>query len=676
MALSPKLKTTLGRAGGRIIARTIRLVEQTSTFVGEPPDLQERMRALHPAIMACWHGQFMMLASPAPKELRFAAMVARHGDAELVGEAMSRLGHQLIRGAGAGDRRKDRGGAHALRASLKALADNTNIVMTADVPPGPARRCGQGIITLARLSGRPILPIAAATSRYHALDTWSRMTINLPYSTFGYVLGDPIYVPDDASPEQMEQLRQRLETALNNATARAYELAGADPARATPPGAADPSTPPVPAGFRLKSYRVATRIIQPVAPLILRFRENKGKEDPTRRNERFGQSNLARPEGPLVWIHAASVGETNAILPVVDTLTALRPDVRCLLTTGTLTSARLAAQRLGPNAFHQFLPLDSPEYARRFLERWQPDVAVLTESEIWPNLILEAHAREIPLVLVNARMSNRSFKRWRRNTSMAAALFTRFDLVLTQNDKFARWYSELGARRVRSIGNLKIDAPPPPIDQAAFDALAAAVNSRRGYVATSTHEGEEEIIGEAHRRLANEFEGFLTLLAPRHPERGTAIAEALKMNGLNVTQRSENKLPDTRTDVYIADTIGELGTLYALAPIAFIGGSLVDKGGQNPIEAVRHHAAVLTGPSWHNFRDAYDALKRHDAMREVRSSEELAAAVAELMHDDAKLNTMRANADLAIGTLSGALDQTIAALLHYLPDQEGMKRAS
>lgn len=235
MALSPKLKTTLGRAGGRIIARTIRLVEQTSTFVGEPPDLQERMRALHPAIMACWHGQFMMLASPAPKELRFAAMVARHGDAELVGEAMSRLGHQLIRGAGAGDRRKDRGGAHALRASLKALADNTNIVMTADVPPGPARRCGQGIITLARLSGRPILPIAAATSRYHALDTWSRMTINLPYSTFGYVLGDPIYVPDDASPEQMEQLRQRLETALNNATARAYELAGADPARATPP---------------------------------------------------------------------------------------------------------------------------------------------------------------------------------------------------------------------------------------------------------------------------------------------------------------------------------------------------------------------------------------------------------------------------------------------------------
>src|SRR5690606_9878172 len=206
------------------------------------------------------------------------------------------------------------------------------------------------------------------------------------------------------------------------------------------------------------------------------------------------------------------------------------------------------------------------------------------------------HARNIPLILINARMSNRSFKRWRRRPGMSWPLFTRFDLVLAQNEKFARWFATLGARRVRATGNLKIDAPPPPICQEAYAALAKAVSGRRGYVAASTHEGEEEIIGEAHRRLANEFEEFLTILAPRHPERGTAIAEALKMNGFKVTQRSENKLPDAATEIYIADTIGELGTFYALASIAFIGGSLVDKGGQNPIEAVRHNTAVLTGP--------------------------------------------------------------------------------
>lgn len=676
MALSPKFKTSLARVGGRTIARAIRFVERTSTLHAEPPDFQQRFLDLHPAILACWHGQFMMLASPAPKELRFAAMVARHGDAELIGEAMSRLGHQLIRGAGAGARRKDRGGAHALRASMKALADDTSIVMTADVPPGPARICGAGIITLARLSGRPIVPIAAATSRYRSFNTWSRMTVNLPFSKLGYVMGDPINVPANATTEEMEQLRQRLERALNNATLRAYHLAGADPSRATPPSAADPSSPPARAGFSLKTYRIATRLLQPAAPLVLRFRENKGKEDPTRRGERFGQASIPRPNGPVVWIHAASVGETNAILPLVDGLAAARPDLHCLLTTGTCTSARLAAQRLGQGALHQYLPLDSPEYARRFLQHWRPNVAVLTESEIWPNLILEAHAASIPLVLINARMSSRSFKGWRRRPGLSEPLFTRFDLVLAQNEKFARWFSELGARRVSAIGNLKIDAPPPPVDKAAYEALVDAVSGRRGYVAASTHEGEEEIIGQAHRLLANEFDGFLTILAPRHPERGTAIAEALKMNGFKVTQRSVHKLPDARTEIYIADTIGELGTFYALSPIAFIGGSLVDRGGQNPIEAIRHQTAVLTGPSWHNFRDAYQALNRHNAVREVSSAADIAATVAELMHDDARLHAMRASADLAIGTLSGALEQTVSAVLRYLPDDEGLQRAS
>lgn len=676
MARSPDKTRTASRLAGNALAGLISLVKRTSRTVYEPADALTRLAGDHPCIVATWHGQFMMTEGfrPSP-EVKVAAMVARHGDAEVIGTAMAAFGVELIRGAGAGGRRKDRGGAYALRQAVRYLKDGYSLVMTADVPPGPARRAGVGIVTIAALSGRPVVPCAAATSRFKSFDTWSRLTINLPGSKLAYVAGDPIWVPRDAGEAELEYARQQVERGLNAVTARAYELAGGDIGRATPHTLADPTAPPPAPDFRLRAYLTSMSLLRPFASIVLKVRERGGKEDPRRRGERLGHATVARPSGILCWVHAASVGETNAVLPVIEALGAARPDLHFLLTTGTVTSAGLAERRLGPRAVHQYVPLDAPEYAARFLDHWQPDLAVFTESEIWPALILETSARNIPIALVNARLSQRSRRRWQRNRAMAVPLFSRFSIILAQNDRLAQGFSALGARNVHAVGNLKIDAPPPPVDAGELARLTAALGERPVFAAASTHEGEEETIAAAHRALTRHFEGLCTVIAPRHPERGTALAEALKNLGFNVAQRSLGALPGPRTDIYIADTIGELGTLYSLAPVAFIGGSLVERGGQNPIEAVRHGAAVLTGPNWQNFRDAYRTLLRHEGVIEVKSSADIAVAVAKLFDNPAELQRMRDGATLALGTLSGALDKTIAALLRYLPD-ERLKRAS
>jgi 3-deoxy-D-manno-octulosonic-acid transferase len=675
MALSPQLKAKLSRLTGRAVARLIKTVHATSKCIFDPPDAKSKLAKQNPAIIAVWHGQFMMLASERPHDVKYAAMVARHGDAELIAESLSRLGVELVRGAGAGTRQRDRGGAYALRASLKALGDGMSFVMTADVPPGPARRAGEGIVTLARLSGRPIVPVAVASSNYKSLNTWSRMTINLPCSRLAYVVGDPISVPREASAAVLEAKRLEVEEALNAVTARAYELAGADPSRATPP-TNDINAPPAPPGRALKLYRVATSLLRPAAPILLKIRERAGKEDPKRRQERLGIASAARPDGALIWLHAASVGETNAVLPLIERLRDVRPDLKFLLTTGTVTSASIAMRRLPAGAIHQYVPLDTLEFAKAFLDHWRPDLVVFTESEIWPNLILETAARGIPLTLISARMSNRSFGRWRRRPGMSKPLFNRFALVVTQNEKLTRRFGELGARNAVTAGNIKIDAPPPRADEAELEKLRTALGGRPVFLAASTHDGEEAIIAEAHRQVRRELGGLCTIIVPRHPDRGVAIATQLKESGLKVERRAAGGMPNAATDIYIADTLGELGTFYALAGLAFIGGSLVPKGGQNPIEAVQHGAAVLTGPHWYNFRDSYRSLFRHKGAVEVKGAGDLAERVTALLKKEEDLAHMRHGATVALQTLSGALGRTVDVLLAYLPPNEGLRRAS
>ena len=670
----------LSSIAGTGLASYIRFVYRSSRVRTDPPDLYDRLRNNQPIIMAMWHGQFLMLPKIDPGDVRVRIMVAKHGDAEVLGQALSRFDMELIRGAGAGGRQRDRGGGQALRAAIRSLDEGCTVAMTADVPPGPARRAGLGIVTLARLSGAPILPAAMATTRYHALDTWSRFTINLPFSTLGVATGTPINVPRDATPQELEAYRQQVEDGLNETTARAYELAGANPDRARPQWqrSIDKDHGTHASSLRLRAYCAGTGALRPLAPLILKYRERRGKEDPARRHERLGISRTKRPEGPLVWLHAASVGETNAILPVIAGLEAARPSVTCLLTTGTTTSAKLAASRLSDRAIHQFVPLDSPRFVDRFLNHWNPGLAVFTESEIWPNLITRSADRNVPLVLVNARMSQKSFRKWRRSITLARELFGRFDLVLAQNEKLARRFQELGVGRSKGVGNLKIDAPPPPVDEFELQRLRRAVIGRPVALAASTHPGEDELLADMHNMLKRRVANCLSIVVPRHPERGDAIAAMFATQGLRVAQRSLGELPDQGCDVYVADTIGELGMLFALAPVAFIGGSLIPHGGQNPIEAVRHDAAVLTGPHRRNFDDEYRMLLGSGGAQEVRTAADLADAMALLITDETARSEVLQKAREALEKLSGALPVTIEALLSYLPEgeDEGLKRAS
>jgi 3-deoxy-D-manno-octulosonic-acid transferase len=677
MRLSPQQTSKLYRFAGRTLARYMRWVHRSSTVVLDPPDARERIGATHPFILSMWHGQFMMMPVLHIGGYRVAAIAARHGDAEILAEMLPQFNIECVRGAGAAGRMKERGGSYALRTAVKLLKGGATFSMTADVPPGPARHAGSGIVTIARLSGRPMLPLAVASSRFIALNSWSRMTINLPYSKIAYVIGEPIWVPDDADEETIEHYRLEIEAALNTVTERAYRIAGGNIKRATPRVVLEAAAGGVaPLGWLLKAYRAGTSLMRPAAPLLLKLRERQGKENPKRFNERFGEGSVPRPDGQLMWLHAASVGETNAILPLIERLSAGR-DLAVVLTTGTTTSAGLAAQRLGAKAIHQYVPLDAPEYVRAFLDHWRPDLAVFTESEIWPNLIIETAERRIPLALVNGRMSGRSFDRWRRNSRFSRPLFSRFDIVLAQNEKLVRMFSDLGARKAIAVGNLKIDAPPPPVDVGELERLRGALKGRPILVAASTHEGEEDIVAAAHRQIARTIPGICTIIAPRHPERGTAIAEHLKSLGYGVAQRSAGQLPGERTDIYIADTIGELGTLYALTAVAFIGGSLVKHGGQNPIEAIGHGAAVLTGPHSSNFRDFYRALFRHKGAQQVKDAEELAAAAATLIGSEAELQRMRVAAKTALQSLSGALDRTAEALAAYLAKPgTGVRRAS
>jgi 3-deoxy-D-manno-octulosonic-acid transferase len=419
----------------------------------------------------------------------------------------------------------------------------------------------------------------------------------------------------------------------------------------------------------LTLYRAATRLAQPVAGALIARRVRRGKEDAARSGERRGIPGIARPPGPLVWLHGASVGETLSLLPIVALL--CERSLNVLVTSVTLTSAQILGRRLPPGALHQYAPFDMPSFVARFLDHWRPDLALFAESELWPNAVIEAYRRAIPLALVNARVSERSLSRWRMAPRAIAALLARFDLCLAQSETDAERFRFLGAHGVGTAGNLKYDVPPPPADQAALAALRGMTAGRPVLLAASTHPGEERVIALVHRGLSDRFAGLLTIVAPRHPERGAEAAEAARAAGLRAARRSAGDPPDGDCDVYVADTMGELGLFYRLAPVVFMGKSLpggppATRGGHNPIEPAKLGAAILHGPHIGNFLDIYRELDAAGGAREFADGKALAAGFAELLADPRRLRVMTRAAAGAVERLTGALDRTMGALTPYL----------
>lgn len=650
---------------GRLLAAYVRFVFRSSRKCTDPRRLAEAFAAHEPFILAGWHGGFLLAPILLPEPAKVSAIVARHGDAELMGSLLSAFGVRLVRGAGAGGKRKDKGGAAALRAALRELNAGRIVAMTADVPPGPAREPGIGIITMARLSGRPIVPVVAATSRFFVLDTWSRFIVNLPFARLAVLTGEPLSVPGDADAAEMERLRCELRHRLDAIGADAYRLVGADDKALMRIGAGGPPPP----GFVLRLYRGLMRLAEPLAPRLLGRRLARGKEDAARLPERMGRPSLPRPAGFLIWVHAASVGETNAVLPLIHRLRQEHPDRHLLLTTGTVTSARIALERLPAGALYQSIPVDVPRFVGSFLDHWRPDLALFVESELWPSLVLESADRGVPLVLLNGRMSHSSYKWWRR-TGLARPLMSRYALVMAQNEGLRVRFHRLGARRVEVVANLKFDAPPLPVDAAQLELLRQAIDARPLLLAASTHPGEEETIIVAHALARQRLPQLLTIIVPRHPHRGAAVQELAQKAGLSTVLRSAGAMPGPDCEVYIADTLGELGLFYSLAGIAFIGGSLIEHGGQNPIEAVALGASVLSGRHVMNFTDAYQALWRSGGGRAVEDAGQLAAAFVDLVATPGAAAAAAAKARDALAPMTGGLQRSCDLLQPFLADRK------
>jgi 3-deoxy-D-manno-octulosonic-acid transferase len=414
----------------------------------------------------------------------------------------------------------------------------------------------------------------------------------------------------------------------------------------------------------LRFYRGLSSAAAPLAPALMRQRLKHGKEDPARIDERRGLSHDVRPHGPLIWIHGASVGEVLAAAALIERLRAL--NLRILLTSGTVTSAAIVAKRFPPDVIHQYVPYDSPRFVQRFLDHWRPSLALFIESDLWPNLILASAARRLPMVLINGRMSQRSFPRWRRMSGTISALLGRFDVCLAQSREDAERFAVLGSRNVVTTGNLKLDVPAPPADPAKLERLMAITRGRPVIVAASTHPGEEEVLVATHRTLSGFFPSLLTVIVPRHPNRGPAIANVVAASGLQVSLRSREQLPMAATDIYVADTMGELGLFYRLAPIVFMGGSLIEHGGQNPIEAVKLGAAIVHGPHIFNFTDVYKALDGAGGARMADGQEALVRQLGQLLAEADARSALVAASARVVEQLGGALERTLAALEPYL----------
>ena len=414
----------------------------------------------------------------------------------------------------------------------------------------------------------------------------------------------------------------------------------------------------------LRLYQRLSSAAVPLAPALIKRRLKQGKEDPARVGERRGVSDDVRPNGPLVWIHGASVGEVLAAAALIEKLREL--NIRILLTSGTVTSAAIVAKRFPADIIHQYVPYDSPRYVARFLDHWRPSLALFIESDLWPNLILSSAARRLPMVLINGRMSHRSFPRWRRLNTTISALLGRFDICMAQSQVDAERFAALGSRNVITTGNLKLDVPAPPADAAKLERLMSVTRGRPIIVAASTHPGEEDMLVDTHRALAGVFPSLLSVVVPRHPDRGATVARTVGATGLRVGLRSHEELPTATTDIYIADTMGELGLFYRLAPIVFMGGSLVPHGGQNPIEAVKLGASIVHGPHVFNFSDVYEALDKAGGARVADNHEALVKQLGRLLADPAAREISVAASTRVVEQLGGALERTMAALEPYL----------
>jgi 3-deoxy-D-manno-octulosonic-acid transferase len=418
----------------------------------------------------------------------------------------------------------------------------------------------------------------------------------------------------------------------------------------------------------LALYNVMMRASTPLLSAYLKKREKRGKEDPARAAERRGQALLSRPPGPLVWFHAASVGESLSLLALVHAVLAMDPGIRVLVTTGTVTSARLMAERLPARAFHQYVPVDHPVWVARFLDHWRPDLALWTESEFWPNLMAAMRKRSIPAVLLNARMSQESFRHWRYVRGLMRDILSTFKLCLAQNVAEAERLRALGGADVRVSSNLKYAAVPLPYDPAKLAKLQQDIGSRPCLLWVSTHAGEEEMARDTHRTLCIQYPDLLTIIVPRHPARGEEITQMVATAGVAVARRSLDDELSSVTGIYVADTMGELGLFFRACKSVIMGGSFADIGGHNPIEPAQLGGIIFFGPMTYNFLTIMEDFRKENAVIDVTDKEDLLQKLQEHLADPKRYAPVGEAAAQMTAAKSSVVAEVMGALQPFLDD--------
>jgi len=426
----------------------------------------------------------------------------------------------------------------------------------------------------------------------------------------------------------------------------------------------------------LPLYKLMMSASAPLLRHTLEKRARKGKEDPARLPERMGTPGKARPDAPIVWFHAASVGEAQSTLILIQALHREIPEAQILVTTGTVTSAEIMMGRLPPYAFHQFYPLDHPAWVKNFLDYWQPSLIMWMESEIWPNMLAEIKARQIPAVLVNAHLSERSYRRWQLASKPIAALLATFNMVLAQTPEDAGYFKSLGAQNVVVADNLKYSAAPLPYDQDRLEALQNATKTRPLWVYASTHDGEEQLACRLHKALKKNFPDLLTIIVPRHPDRRDAIWASCAEAGVKARLRTRGYvLPAPDDDIYIADTLGELGLFYRLAPITCIGRSFSTDGGggHNPIEAAQLECAVLYGPNVQNLARIYEEMNKARIAVRLADEEAFLSTLEALLRNDEQCRLLQQKAALFVTDKAAILDNMMKNLAPYVAQARSRK---
>lgn len=410
----------------------------------------------------------------------------------------------------------------------------------------------------------------------------------------------------------------------------------------------------------VQGYLALTHVLGPFYRHVLSKRLHQGKEDPIRIHERFGKADTQRPKGRLIWFHAASVGEALSLEPVIKAVLARWDDVNVMVTSGTVTSAQILADTLPERAFHQFVPVDTPRATREFLRHWNPDLAVWTESEIWPRLMVETHRADIPMILINARVSEKTARMWTKFPCSIKFLLGLFDAILTQEEQTADLLHELGLPSARAIGSTKRDAAPLPVDEDEFASLKTILGTRPVWLAASTHPSEEPFVRDAMAEM--DGKDALLVVAPRHPERGDEVCSTFRSAGYHVAQRSRNEPIDDTVQVYVADTIGEMGLWYRLAHVSLIGGSISPVGGHNPFEAALLGTAVLSGPHVFNFQQVYEQLDQVGGYLRISTHNELASNVMALFANSQTHQALTKNARALVQSAGTATQDVIAEI--------------